>query len=65
MDAYFENLYWIPCLGIFHPDTTYRQIHVKMPLPLNLPDMYADFKLGGNFSSRPCGCRMRHLKLLR
>ncbi|KAI9166673.1 transcriptional regulatory protein [Paramyrothecium foliicola] len=26
IDAYFEHLYWIPCLGFLHPETTYRQI---------------------------------------
>lgn len=29
MDAYYDNLYWLPCLGIFHPATTQRQIQVR------------------------------------
>lgn len=27
LDAYFEHLYWLPCMGFFHPETAYRQVY--------------------------------------
>lgn len=26
MDAYMDNMYWLPCQGFLHPETTYREI---------------------------------------
>ncbi|TWU77358.1 hypothetical protein ED733_005696 [Metarhizium rileyi] len=26
VDAYMDNMYWLPCQGFLHPDTTYREI---------------------------------------
>lgn len=26
MDAYMENMYWLPCQGFLHPETTYLEI---------------------------------------
>lgn len=29
LDAYFENIYWLPCMGFFHPETAYREVYVR------------------------------------
>lgn len=31
MDAYMDNVYWLPSQGFVHPDSTYRDIHVGAP----------------------------------
>ena len=28
MNAYFDHIYYMPCMGFFHPETTYAQIQV-------------------------------------
>lgn len=28
LDVYFEHVYWLPCMGFFHPETAYRQVYV-------------------------------------
>ena len=38
LDAYFENIYWLPCMGFFHPETAYRQVYVGRPTTSFLPD---------------------------
>ncbi|CAI6092085.1 unnamed protein product, partial [Clonostachys chloroleuca] len=27
LEAYFEHIYWLPCMGYFHPETARRQVH--------------------------------------
>ena len=47
LDAYFEYLYWLPCMGFFHPETAYREVYVSKSTEPSTN--FADYRVGGHF----------------